>query len=476
MTLSALRARHIRRSVTLPPAAARAAASAPARGRVPLTRRLLVAADLAGPAAAFAAVAAAAGVSGRTTLVFALVLPAWVGAAQVGGLYGRDRRVDHSTADELPALVAVVTVGTWAFVLIASAGGALGWSPDRLTAFWAAAVALVVAGRVVARALARRNRSTAEDAIVVGAADAARLVARKLDRHPEYGIRLVRVVEDGAEELPGLVRELQVGRVIVADPHPGLLEPVHRLRADGVRVDVVPTLHEAVDPGAEVHSIEGLPLIALLPSRRSPAARACKRAVDLVLASAALLLAAPLLALVAWRVKRDSPGPVFFRQTRLGLEMRPFTALKFRTMWTDVDDASHRDYIRSTMSTQAAAEGNGLYKLERRDDVTPFGRFLRRTSIDELPQLWNVVRGEMSLVGPRPCIPYETENFAPHHFDRFLVPAGLTGLWQVAARARASFGEQLEMDVAYARGWSLGLDFRLLCRTPLAVLRQAATA
>jgi len=128
------------------------------------------------------------------------------------------------------------------------------------------------------------------------------------------------------------------------------------------------------------------------------------------------------------------------------------------------------------MSAQAAAEGNGLYKLERRDDVTPFGRFLRRTSIDELPQLWNVVRGEMSLVGPRPCIPYETENFAPHHFDRFLVPAGLTGLWQVAARARASFGEQLEMDVAYARGWSLGLDFRLLCRTPLAVLRQAATA
>jgi lipopolysaccharide/colanic/teichoic acid biosynthesis glycosyltransferase len=113
-----------------------------------------------------------------------------------------------------------------------------------------------------------------------------------------------------------------------------------------------------------------------------------------------------------------------------------------------------------------------VFKLQNDPRVTSIGRFLRKTSLDELPQLINVLRGEMSLVGPRPCIPYETEFFQPHHFDRFLVPQGITGLWQVAARARSSFGEALEMDVAYVRGWSLGLDLRLILRTPFALFRQ----
>jgi lipopolysaccharide/colanic/teichoic acid biosynthesis glycosyltransferase len=118
---------------------------------------------------------------------------------------------------------------------------------------------------------------------------------------------------------------------------------------------------------------------------------------------------------------------------------------------------------------------NGLYKLERGDAITNVGRWLRETSLDELPQLLNVLRGDMSLVGPRPCIPYETTLFAPHHFERFLVPAGITGLWQVTARSRATFVEALDLDVAYARGWSLGLDLRLLARTPLQVFRDRGT-
>ena len=118
---------------------------------------------------------------------------------------------------------------------------------------------------------------------------------------------------------------------------------------------------------------------------------------------------------------------------------------------------------------------NGLYKLGG-DAITPFGHWLRKTSLDELPQLINVLRGDMSLVGPRPCIAYETEHFLPHHFDRFLVPAGITGLWQVTARAHATFREALDMDVAYAHGWSLGLDLRLLCRTPFEVFARRATA
>jgi lipopolysaccharide/colanic/teichoic acid biosynthesis glycosyltransferase len=165
-------------------------------------------------------------------------------------------------------------------------------------------------------------------------------------------------------------------------------------------------------------------------------------------------------------VRRDSEGPIFFRQERLGIDMKPFTALKFRTMQVGTDDSVHREYIKATMSADAAPEANGVYKLDRGDAITPFGHWLRKTSLDELPQLINVFRGDMSLVGPRPCLQYETEHFSPQHFERFLVPAGLTGLWQVTARAHSTFGEALDMDVAYVRGWSLALDLRLLFRTP----------
>jgi lipopolysaccharide/colanic/teichoic acid biosynthesis glycosyltransferase len=128
------------------------------------------------------------------------------------------------------------------------------------------------------------------------------------------------------------------------------------------------------------------------------------------------------------------------------------------------------------MDRSQTPEGNGLFKLERDDAITPFGHFLRKTSLDELPNFFNVLRGDMSLVGPRPCLQYETEHFQQHHFERFLVPAGITGLWQVTARAHATFGEALDMDVSYARNWSLGLDLWLLLRTPMHVLRRKGTA
>jgi lipopolysaccharide/colanic/teichoic acid biosynthesis glycosyltransferase len=207
-----------------------------------------------------------------------------------------------------------------------------------------------------------------------------------------------------------------------------------------------------------------------------PLSRSIKRGADLVGATFLILVTAPVMAVIALLIRRDSAGPVFFRQERLGQDMKPFTALKFRTMRIDVDQSAHREYIQHTMDARVAPTSNGLYKLEREDAVTASGRWLRKTSLDELPQLINVLRGEMSLVGPRPCIAYETEHFEPHHFDRFLVLPGITGLWQVTARAQATFREALDMDVAYARGWSLGLDLRLLCRTPLQVFGRRATA
>jgi exopolysaccharide biosynthesis polyprenyl glycosylphosphotransferase len=470
------------------------------------TRRALAAADMAGLALAFIASTAifadrsplADQVSLRAeVLLFVATLPLWVVLAKVLGLYDRDdSRADHSTADETLGVVNLVTLGTWTVFVGAWATGLARPELDRLISFWALALVLVSAGRVGARTIVRRMPIYVQNGVVVGAGHVGQLLARKILQHPEYGIRLVGFVDEnprarrsdigelpllgGIDDLAEIVRSRDVERVIVAfsgEADDRTMSLVRSLRDEEVHVDLVPRLFELVGPRAEIHLLEGLPLLTVPPARLSRSSFALKRIVDVAGASVLLALTAPLFLIAAIRIKLESPGPIFFRQTRLGAYKQPFTAFKFRTMKVDTDAAEHREYIRQTMSAGATMNGNGTYKLSREDAVTRFGRFLRKTSLDELPQLINVLRGEMSLVGPRPCIPYETEFFEPHHFDRFLVPQGLTGLWQVTARANSTFGEALEMDVAYVRGWSIGLDLRLLMRTPFALLRQrSATA
>ena len=218
--------------------------------------------------------------------------------------------------------------------------------------------------------------------------------------------------------------------------------------------------------------IEDAPCVSVAPSHRPAVRRRVKRAIDVIGATIGLVLAAPLFVWAAWRIPRETPGPVFYRQRRLGQNMHGFTMLKFRTMTAEADNAPHRAYIEHAMSGKNGAAAGELQKLDRGDVVTPTGRWLRKTSLDEVPQLINVLKGDMSLVGPRPCLAYETQYFSAHHYQRFLVPAGITGLWQVTARAYASFPEALEMDVMYVRDWSLGLDLKLILRTPLEMLRQ----
>jgi exopolysaccharide biosynthesis polyprenyl glycosylphosphotransferase len=478
--------------------------SAKIRRRGWLVRRMLVFADVVGLAVAFLIAQLVFGSYGAEDRVgqtselwiFALTLPGWIIVAKLHGLYERDEeRADHSTADDVVGVFHLVTVGAWLLLL----GGWLTGLADpklfKLAAFWALAIALVTVARVVARFSCRRSVAYLQNTIIIGAGDIGQLIARKLIQHPEYGINLVGFVDDEPkerrgdlrsltllgkpEQVPELVSLLDVERVIIAFSNvrdERMMVLVRSLRVLDVQIDIVPRLFELVGPKVGVHTVEGLPLVGLPPARLSTSSRLIKRALDIAGAALGLIFTAPLFAFIAWRIKRDSPGPVFFRQTRLGLNMKEFMALKFRTMNVDTDASEHREYVKSIMTAGAAMGPNGLYKLERESAVTPFGRWLRRTSLDELPQLINVLRGEMSLVGPRPCIPYETEHFAPHQFERFLVPAGLTGLWQVTARANSSFGEALEMDVAYVRGWSLGLDLRLILRTPLQLFRQRVTA
>ncbi len=201
-----------------------------------------------------------------------------------------------------------------------------------------------------------------------------------------------------------------------------------------------------------------------------------KRATDIVVAGVALVLLSPVMLLAALLIKLVSPGPVVFRQVRVGLAGRPFTFLKFRSMSAGNDASVHRRHLADLIHSESPME-----KLGGDGRVFPLGRLLRRTCVDELPQLVNVLRGEMSLVGPRPCLPYEAEEYARWHSRRFDLAPGMTGLWQVSGKNLLSFPEMVRLDIAYARMLSPWLDMKILLKTPLTVVagllpRRAARA
>jgi exopolysaccharide biosynthesis polyprenyl glycosylphosphotransferase len=471
------------------------------RNRGWIVRRGLLTADAVGLTAAFVITALAFGQGAgehnhlalaAEYLLFLATLPFWILGAKLHELYDRDEeRTDHTTFDDFVGVLHVVTLGVWALYALALSLGLADPELPKAFLFWALAIVLVTGLRAVARILCRRHPAYVQNTLIVGADETGQLVARKLLQHPEYGLRLLGFADDGAPTLrsdigdqrvvcgiadvPRIVAERNVQRVVIAhtgEPSDTLAAAAARLKAMDVQIDIVPRLFHVVGPNVEMHAVEGLPLLGLPTPKLLPFSRTIKRGIDVVGSSLLLVLTTPIFAYAAWRIHRDSPGPVFFRQQRVGLNGRVFTALKFRTMKVDTDSSAHREFVRATMSAGAAPSANGLYKLDQSDAVTRSGRWLRKTSLDELPQLINVLRGDMSLVGPRPCLEYELKLFEPHHYERFRVPAGITGLWQVTARAHSTFGEALDLDVAYARNWSLGLDLLLMLRTPFQILRQ----
>lgn len=218
-------------------------------------------------------------------------------------------------------------------------------------------------------------------------------------------------------------------------------------------------------------------------SRASTAARAgavlapaAGRTLDFVIALVALVVLAPLLVIVALAVRLDSDGPAIFRQRRVGRDLRPFVLYKFRTMRTGVDTQPHRAYVEALISAEQRSENGSLYKLSVDDRVTKLGRVLRSWSLDELPQLLNVLRGQMALVGPRPVIPYEVELYPESYLRRFAVKPGLTGLWQVSGRNLRTYHEMVCCDIEYAEQRSLPLDLKILIKTVPVVLGRRGVA
>lgn len=216
------------------------------------------------------------------------------------------------------------------------------------------------------------------------------------------------------------------------------------------------------------------PMDPLLYPEHAPNVHVLKRGMDVVLSALLLFLLLPLFAVIAVLVKLSSPGPVFFKQTRVGHLMKPFTMYKFRTMYADADHGVHYHYVSwfITSSDKGDAKDKAsFFKLTNDDRITPIGRLLRRTSLDELPQLWNVLIGDMSLVGPRPPLPYELQQYRPWHRRRLLeAMPGITGLWQVVGRSRTTFDEMVRLDLQYARTVSLWSDIKILLATPTAMI------
>jgi exopolysaccharide biosynthesis polyprenyl glycosylphosphotransferase len=467
-------------------------------GRGWLVRRTLLVADVFGLVLAFFLAELLFGYDGGSVdrvdqrlefFLFAATLPGWIVVAKLYGLYDQDeRRADCSTADDIGPVFHMVTVGAWFFFVAAWLSELA--MPDfaKLATFWALAIVLVAVGRASARAFSWRRPAFRQNTIIVGAGEVGLLVARKLLRHREYGLNLVGFVDAARrdlpsdlqhvtvlgtpDELPALVRAVNAKRVVIAfsdESFDRTLGLVRTLLELDVRVDIVPRLFEVVGQKVGIHTVEGLALVGLPSPRLSRSSRLLKRATDLVCSGLGLLLLPPIFIAIAVAIKLDSPGPVFFRQLRVGSGETTFRIFKFRTMVVDADERK-ADFAHLNMHGGNGAERR-MFKIPSDPRVTRVGRLLRRYSLDELPQLINVLKGEMSLVGPRPLILDEYRHVDGWERKRVALKPGMTGLWQVLGRDDIPFEEMLKLDYLYVTEWSLFTDLKLVLRTLPEIVR-----
>ncbi|MGZ4334224.1 MAG: sugar transferase [Gaiellaceae bacterium] len=465
----------------------------PTRGRGWLVRRLLLAADVTALLAAFFLAefifAAGGGKFDLTAeaLLFVLTLPGWVLVARLYGLYSHDdQRTTHTTTDEFASVFNMVAVCTWLFFAFSWLSGAAHPRVEKLIIFWALATVLVPLARTLARAFARTRPSYPQNTIIVGAGDVGQTIAEKLLRHPEYGVNVVGFVDaepkeqrpsisdltvlGPPEDLATIVSDYGIHRVIIAFsrvPHEVVLSLIRSLKDAFVQVDIVSRYFELVGPSTGISTIEGVPVLCLPPRALGTSARLLKRALDLTVAVVALVLLSPLFLVVAVLIFLDSPGPIFFRQPRIGAGGAEFRIFKFRTM---VRNAEELKDVVAHLNVHAAGDDR-MFKIEHDPRATRVGRVLRRSSIDELPQLFNVLRGEMSLVGPRPLIPSEDMQVEDWGRERLSLRPGMTGLWQVLGRSEIPFEEMVRLDYLYVTNWSLWHDLRLMCGTVPAMLK-----
>jgi exopolysaccharide biosynthesis polyprenyl glycosylphosphotransferase len=409
-----------------------------------------------------------------TQLALFGALPFVIVVTKAAGLYDRDGSVLHKTTlDEVPKLFQVSTM----YALAASIASPLltgsPLTPGQVALLWALLFFSMFGGRSLVRTLIKRT-ATPERCLVIGDATTTPALHEKLGDNPSLRIELVGRVPlsgstaDNGKDVLGSIETLgivlmdnEIDRAIIApgsdDDEGEMLHAIRLVKSLGVRVTVVPRLFEVVGSSVEFDYVRGMMLLGVKPYGLTASSRFLKRSMDIAGAAFGLLLLAPMLLYVALAVKVSSPGPVLFRQRRVGRNGEEFEICKFRTMYKDAE--SKKDALRHLNET------TGLFKIANDPRITKVGSFLRRSSLDELPQLWNVLRGDMSLVGPRPLVPDEDSQVHGLDRRRLQVLPGMTGFWQVFGSGRIPLHEMVKIDYHYGANWSLWQDCKILLRT-----------
>jgi exopolysaccharide biosynthesis polyprenyl glycosylphosphotransferase len=451
-------------------------------------RRLLAVADLIGIGVALAVATLIAAGRPRELLWALPTLPVWILVFKAYGLYDRDvKRIGHASVDDLPWIAHGVLLGsllTLAYFQLAPMGG---FNLSDLAVF----ATLAIIDVAILRAVARRigvSLLGPERVMLVGDGEQIVTLARKMRSHPEYGVEVIGLITGSEEQeavehqglpalgsmceldLPRLVADHNVERLVVAhqDFEQGaLFDLLCNARELQVKISVLPQLFDALGSSVELDDVEGITVLGVNPPVLSRSSRFLKRIIDVVGAAVLLVLTAPLQAAVAVAVKLDSEGPALFRQVRIGRCGQRFRLVKFRTMAVNAEER-REELLGESVDA-------GWLHLDHDPRVTRVGHFLRTSSLDELPQLWNVLKGEMSFVGPRPIVVDEDRQLEGWRRTRIDLTPGMTGLWQVLGRTNIPFEEMVKLDYLYVTNWSLWTDLRLVLRTlPVILLRRGA--
>jgi exopolysaccharide biosynthesis polyprenyl glycosylphosphotransferase len=408
----------------------------------------------------------------------------WLGIFTAYHLYENDNlRISVSSFDEVRDLFHAILAGSLGYLIVSQAVRALQhwWisAPAEAVLFLTAALVIVPIVRGSIRSWVFPRIMKPRRTLIVGSGEEALLVFRKITTHPEYGLEVVGFLDGDSEQpLPApvlgspddvahVVDEFEIDRVLLASSigsHEETLDLVRTVRRPDVQVSIVPRYFEIFTSHAILDDVEGMPVVTLPPMRLGRSARLLKRSFDVVVSGSALVLLSPLLGAIAVAIRLDSSGSALYRQPRRGRLGSTFEIVKFRTMFTGAEQQ------RSEVLHMNEVDGP-LFKIKGKDPrVTRIGSFLRRTSLDELPQLWNVLRGEMSLVGPRPFVVYEADKITGWATRRLDMTPGLTGLWQVLGRNDIPFEEMTKLDYLYVTNWSLWWDLKIICQTIPVVL------
>ena len=441
-------------------------------------RGLLLGADVVSALVGGMAAAAVGGFSLKALLAFTIVVAvAWPTASFVCGLYtAEDLRSWASGVADVPRLMFALLLVSWPLFAAATVLAADHPAVAALVGSAGTAV-LGAAARGVARAIAHQSEPLRQRTVIVGSGLVAGQVAEKLANHPEFGLVPIGVVDDDVhktghpdlptlgtlESLDSVLAEHGGERVIIAfsaASHERLLHAIRVCRDRQVAVDVVPRLFEFLDGARSLDQLGGLPLLSIGAHSLTRSSQIAKRVLDVAMSGAALLFFSPLLLALAVAIKLDSRGPVIYRQARAGRRGTAFSLLKFRSMVADAD-----------LVVEHFRDEGVVVKGGHDPRITRTGRLMRRYSLDELPQLGNVLKGDMSLVGPRPLVLSEAEALAEDWHERRLdLRPGMTGLWQVSGRSHIPFSDMLRFDYQYVAGWSLARDLEILLSTLPVVL------